>query len=386
MNPFIPHKLPLENIDHQRLFPLIADASAELARYDGLLQGVPNAAVMLSPLTTQEAVLSSKIEGTQATVDEVLQQEAGLIKKGEKYKDIQEISNYRKALYDAREYLRDYPISLGFVRQTHQTLMNSVRGQDKTPGEFRVDQNWIGKQGCTMEQASFIPPNPLQLPDYLGDWETYLSGDDIHALIQTAVMHAQFEVLHPFKDGNGRIGRILIPLFLYQKKQLAEPMFYLSEYLERNRDEYYTHLQNISREGDWNSWLEFFLKAITTQAKANNQRVRLIMNFYDKMKTKVHEITRSQYTVYLLDMIFSQPIFKVSDIADRLHKQHNIHKKTASSLIFQLRDAGILTTLEAGSGRKSATLCFPTLILICEGKMTNELWGTWKLHKITCGA
>ena len=235
MTPYKPDKLPLTDLDYQRLLPLVGQANAALARYDGLLQGIPNPSVMLSPLTTQEAVLSSKIEGTQATVDEVLEQEAGLLKEGEKYKDIQEISNYREALYSAREYLKDYPIRLGFVRELHRILLDSVRGQDKTPGEFRKDQNWIGKYGCTIEQAKFVPPNPLQLQDFLQDWECYLNSDDIDFLLQTAVVHAQFEIIHPFKDGNGRIGRILIPLFLYQKKVLSQPMFYLSEYLESHQ-------------------------------------------------------------------------------------------------------------------------------------------------------
>jgi len=236
----------------------VGQANAALARYDGLLQGIPNPAVMLSPLTTQEAVLSSKIEGTQATVDEVLEQEAGLLKEGEKYKDILEISNYRQALFAAREYLQDYPIRLGFVRELHRILMNSVRGQDKTPGEFRNDQNWIGKFGCSIEHATFVPPNPLQLPIYLQAWEHYVDSDDVDFLIQTAVVHAQFELLHPFKDGNGRIGRILIPLFLYQKRALSQPMFYLSEYLENHRDEYYARLKAISSDDNWNDWLVFF--------------------------------------------------------------------------------------------------------------------------------
>ena len=150
MKPYIPDNLPINDLDYKSLFGLVGDANAELARYDGLLQGIPNPVVMLSPLTTQEAVLSSRIEGTQATVDEVLEQEAGLIKEGEKYKDIQEISNYRLALFQASEYLRDYPIRLGVIREIHKILLNSVRGQDKTPGEFRKDQNWIGKPGCTI--------------------------------------------------------------------------------------------------------------------------------------------------------------------------------------------------------------------------------------------
>lgn len=154
MNSYIADTLPLKDLNYQMLFGLVGEANAELARYDGLLQGIPNPAVMLSPLTTQEAVLSSKIEGTQATVDEVLEQEAGLIKEGEKYKDIQEISNYRLALFQAAEHLRDYPIRLALIREIHKILLNSVRGQNKTPGEFRIDQNWIGKAGCPIEEAS----------------------------------------------------------------------------------------------------------------------------------------------------------------------------------------------------------------------------------------
>lgn len=368
MQPYVPDTLPIAELDFRLLLPLVGQANAALARYDGLLQGIPNPAVMLSPLTTQEAVLSSKIEGTQATVDEVLEQEAGLIKEGEKYKDIQEISNYRTALFAAREYLESYPIRLGFIRELHRILMDSVRGQDKTPGEFRKDQNWIGRAGCTIENATFVPPNPVQLPDYLTAWERYLDSDDIDFLIQTAVVHAQFELLHPFKDGNGRIGRILIPLFLYQKRALSQPMFYLSEYLEHNRDEYYEHLKAISSEGNWNSWIAFFLKGVNAQAEENSQRVQQIRALYEEMKQAIHETTHSQYTVHLLDAIFSKPIFRTSDLAKQLHREFGVHEKTTPSLLRQLKDAEILRELEPGSGRRSATLCFPRLLNLAEGR------------------
>lgn len=364
MQPYIPDPLPLTELDYRLLLPLVGQANAALARYDGLLQGIPNPAVMLSPLTTQEAVLSSKIEGTQATVDEVLEQEAGLIKEGEKYKDIQEISNYRQALYSAREYLQDYSIRLSFVRELHRILLSSVRGQDKTPGEFRKDQNWIGRYGCTMEQATFVPPNPLQLPDFLQAWEQYLDSDDVDFLLQTAVMHAQFELLHPFKDGNGRIGRILIPLFLYQKKALSQPMFYLSEYLESHRDEYYARLKAISAEGDWNGWIAFFLQAVASQAQQNSERVVAIRDLYEEIKQVIQETTRSQYTVQVLDAIFDRPIFSTTDLIARTQ----IHKATAMSLIRQLKTAEILLELKAGSGRRAAVLCFPRLLNIAEGR------------------
>ena len=313
-------------------------------------------------------MLSSRIEGTQATVDEVLEQEAGLLKEGEKFQDIQEISNYRQALFAAREYLEDYPIRLSFVRELHRILMDSVRGQDKTPGEFRRDQNWIGAYGCTIEQASFVPPNPVQLLDHLQAWEQYLDSDDIDFLIQVAVVHAQFELLHPFQDGNGRIGRILIPLFLYQKRVLSQPMFYLSEYLESHRDEYYARLKGVSADGDWNGWIAFFLRAVLTQAQQNSRRVVAIKSLYEEMKQAVHEITRSQYSVHLLDAIFSKPVFRTSDLASQLSQESGIHEKTSAGLLRQLRQAEVLMELQAGSGRRPATLCFPRLINLAEGR------------------
>ena len=367
MNPYTPDTLPVQNLDFQRLLPLVGKANAALARYDGLLQGIPNPAVMLSPLTTQEAVLSSKIEGTQATVDEVLEQEAGLIKEGEKYKDIQEISNYRTALFRAREHLTNYPLRLSFVREIHRILMDSVRGQDKTPGEFRTDQNWIGSFGCKIEQATFVPPNPLQLHGYLQAWERYIDSDDADFLLQTAVVHAQFELLHPFKDGNGRIGRILIPLFLHQKKALSQPMFYLSEYLEKHREEYYARLKAISADQDWNGWIAFFLQAIISQAAQNSTRVAKIQALYEEMKREIHQATHSQYTVHVLDAIFSKPIFRSSDLAQQLKRDFSIHEKTTPGLLRQLKKKGILQEIQPRSGSRPATLCFPRLINLAEG-------------------
>ncbi|MBQ0720235.1 MAG: Fic family protein [Gammaproteobacteria bacterium] len=364
MKPYIPDDLPLQGLDYQTLFALVGEANAELARYDGLLQGIPNPAVMLSPLTTQEAVLSSKIEGTQATVDEVLAQEAGLIREGEKYKDIQEISNYRQALFYASEHLKAYPVRLGFIRELHKILLDSVRGQDKTPGAFRKDQNWIGSAGCAIEDASFVPPDPLQLEGFLQAWEAYLDIDDSDFLLQVAVVHAQFELLHPFKDGNGRIGRILIPLFLYQKKALSEPMFYLSEYLEANREEYYQRLKAISEQGDWNGWIAFFLTAIRVQAKQNSARVRAIMALYEAMKVRVHALTHSQYSLHTIDWLFSTPVFRSVDFVNHTE----IPRPTAQRIIKLLKDNEILQVVRPARGQQSAILAFPELISIAEGR------------------
>lgn len=208
----------------------------------------------------------------------------------------------------------------------------------------------------------------MQLQDHLQAWQEYLDFDDSDFLLQVAVAHAQFELLHPFKDGNGRIGRLLIPLFMFQKKALSQPMFYLSEYLEANRDEYYQRLSNISKEGDWNGWIAFFLKAITVQAKQNSARVKAIMALYDDMKQRIHEITRSQYSVYLLDALFSKPIFKTSDLASQLERDFGISKRTVPALLRQLKEADVLLELTPGSGRKPAVLCFAELLNLAEGK------------------
>jgi Fic family protein len=370
INAYIPSELPINNLNYAELFGLVGRANAELARYDGLLQGIPNPEIMLSPLTTQEAVLSSKIEGTQATVDEVFEHEAGVIKNGEKAKDIQEILNYRQALILSKSHLQNYPIRLGFICELHKILLDSVRGQNKTPGFFRTEQNWIGRAGCTIKEASFIPPSPLILNEFLQKWQTYIDFNDKDFLLQIAIVHAQFELLHPFKDGNGRIGRLLIPLFLYQKKALSQPMFYLSEYLEEHRDEYYQRLNAISQSGDWGGWVIFFLKAIEFQAKKNSKRVRLIMFLYEESKVKIQEITRSQYAIYLLDAIFSKPIFKVSDLTKQLNYKFDIHEKTIADLLKKLKNSNVLHELQSASGRRSAILCFPRLINLAEGRKT----------------
>lgn len=364
MNPYIPNNLPLDNLNYKRLFAYIGEANAELARYDGLLQGIVNPKVLLSPLTTNEAVLSSKIEGTQATLDEVLEQEAGGFVENGKANDIQEILNYRKTLEQSADYVSHSPISLFLLRQAHATLLDSVRGTDKTPGEFRKDQNWIGKYGCTMEQASFVPPSPIVLQEYLEKWEAYVQGNEMDSLLQLAIIHAQFELIHPFKDGNGRIGRLLIPLFLYQKKNLATPMFYLSSYLEANREEYYARLAAISQADDWDGWIEFFLKAIIAQAKENTQKVHQIMKLYATMKDKITATTRSQYAIQVLDAIFTRPVFKTTDFVAYM----GISKQTSMGLLRQIREAGDLKVIRQGSGRQASILMFPALLSITEGK------------------
>jgi len=366
MEPFIPHKLPLENLDYNRLTRLLGQANRELTRYDGLLQGIPDPALLLSPLTTREAVLSSKIEGTQATMDEVLELEAGQEFDPEKTKDIHEIVNYRDALLYAKKELDHRPITLALIREIHRLLLSSVRGERKSPGEFRKDQNWIGRAGCTMQEASFVPPSPLQLQDFLEEWQRYLSEDDADFLVQTAIVHAQFELLHPFKDGNGRIGRLIIPLFLFSKRVLTYPMFYLSEYLEEHRDEYYAHLQGISRNNDWESWIIFFLEAIIAQATDNATKVRKIIALHSEMKHRFDEATHSRFGSFALDKIFSRPIFNTTYFVKSMETITS--KQTCMLMLKQLQQAGIIDVYKEGAGRRPATLKFPALINLVAGR------------------
>jgi Fic family protein len=204
----------------------------------------------------------------------------------------------------------------------------------------------------------------LQLLDHLEAWAAYLQGNDRDGLIQTAVMHAQFELIHPFKDGNGRIGRLLIPLFLFSKQMLSQPMFYLSGYLESHRDEYYARLRGISESGQWNEWVVFFLQALSRQAVDNTERIKGTLALYEDMKERIRTITHSQFTIQLLDALFDRPIFQSSDIV----KRTGLTKQSVTPLLRQLRAAGVLHPLREASGRRPAVLAFPELLNIAEGR------------------
>jgi len=362
---YLPDELPIGSLDYGSLIRLVGDANAELARYDGLLQGIINPEVLLSSLTTREAVLSSKIEGTQATLDEVLKHEAGMLLWDErKEKDVQEIVNYRKVLILSEKELKKRPLSLFLIRQMHFELMQSARGKDKNPGEFRKKQNWIGKPGASIEQASFVPPEPHLVPEYMEKLKKYMQTDDEDVVVQTAIVHAQFELIHPFSDGNGRIGRLLIPLFLYSKGRLTRPMFYMSEYLEAHRDLYYEKLRRISEHKDWNGWVEFFLVAVKQQAKFNSEKVKQILQLYNQMKEEITLLTRSQYSIQILDFLFDKPIFTPSDAI----KKTNIPKPSFMPILRQLQEAGNLTVLREAKGRSPAVLAFVSLVNIVEGR------------------
>lgn len=358
---------PPPALDWPSLIPLIGPANAAVARYAGLLQGVPSPDVLLSPMTVQEAVLSSRIEGTQATMGEVLELEAegGPVDESTPKKaDIREVLNYRAALNEATRLLEALPLSQRLVRQTHSVLMQGVRGRSKDPGEYRRIPNWIGPPGCTIEQARFVPVEADKLPAAMAAWETYLHADAPDVLVQLAIAHAEFEAIHPFLDGNGRLGRLLVPLFLFSRGLLARPSFYLSEYLESHRDEYYNRLLAISRDGDWTGWCGFFLRALIAQAETNQNRVQAILGLYHARKTWIAEETRSQYAVRALDWMFQRPVFRASDFRDSA----GIPAPTATRILRVCRDGGLLRELRPGSGRRAAVFCFPQLLNIAEGR------------------
>ncbi|MBM4326977.1 MAG: Fic family protein [Deltaproteobacteria bacterium] len=357
-------QFPPQTLDWSRLLPLIGPANAAVARYDGVLQGIPNAQVLLGPLTSQEAVLSSKIEGTQATLGEVLKFEAAEeTATGEKRHDILEVLNYRLAMRHAVALLEKLPLSQRVVRDTHRVLLDGVRGQNKTPGEYRQVPNWIGPPGCTVETARFVPPAAHRVPDLMSAWEEYLHNDAPDKLVQLAILHAEFEAIHPFLDGNGRIGRLLVPLFLVGKRLLTSPDFYVSAYLEARREEYYERLLAVSRDGDWTGWSAFFLGAVTQQAKDNETKARAILDLYGQKKEWITDMTHSQHAIRALDWFFSRPVFKVSDFVTTA----TIPKPTANRIVRLARDGGLLRELRAASGRRAAIVCFPELLNIVEG-------------------
>ncbi|MDF1552467.1 MAG: Fic/DOC family N-terminal domain-containing protein [Deferrisomatales bacterium] len=347
------------------MIPLIGPAAAAVARYDGMLAAIPNPSVLLSPLTTQEAVLSSRIEGTQATMGEVLEFEAGQeASTPERRNDIFEVLNYRAAMREAEKLLATLPLSQRVIREAHKVLLSGVRGQNKSPGEYRRIPNWIGPPGCTIEEAHFVPIDAAKLPDAMSAWERHVHEDVPDRLVQLATLHVEFEALHPFLDGNGRLGRMLVPLFLWQVGLIQRPMFYVSAFFEARRDEYYERLLAVSRDDDWTGWCRFFLEAVRAQAEDNLAKTKAILDLYEDLKRRVPEMTRSQYAIRALDWIFEHPIFSSTDFI----AAEGIPGPTARRFLGVLKDGGVLIVFQAGSGRRATILAFPDLLNIAEGR------------------
>ncbi|MXZ21277.1 MAG: Fic family protein [Caldilineaceae bacterium SB0665_bin_25] len=362
-------QFPPQNLDLQRLLPLIGPAHAEVAGYEGMLKGLPNANVLLSPLASQEAVLSSRIEGTQTTLTELLtfEAEGKLSDESTPEKaDIREVLNYRQALYAAIDMLKDIPLSQRLVRDAHEVLMQGVRGYNKAPGKYRrlPGTCWIGPPGSTIETARYVPCPVEELNSAMDALESYMHEVAPDTLVQLAIVHAEFEAIHPFLDGNGRMGRLLVPLFMFTKELLSSPSFYISEYLESHRNEYYDGLLAVSRDGDWTGWCVFFLTALTEQARTYQQKSQDLLTLYSELRNLVVEFIPSQYSGRALDWMFDKPIFRSIDFVNSA----GIPKSTARRLLNQFKTRGLLTEVRQGGGRRSAILAFTELLNIAEGR------------------
>ena len=357
-----------DGFDWHVLLPHIGPATAAVARYDGILQAMPNSGVLLSPLSTREAVLSSRIEGTQASMTEVLEFEAGVdAESPERREDIREILNYRRAMHEAEHMLETFPMSRRVICKAHEVLLDSVRGAGKSPGEYRRVPNWIGPPGRGIEEARYVPPAAPEIPDAMSRWERYAnaSADDVpDRLVQLAVLHAEFEALHPFLDGNGRVGRMLIPLMLWQWGMVERPHFYVSGFLEAHRSDYYESLLSVSRDRDWTTWTLFFMQAVRAQAEENLVKARGILGLYDDLKTGIPRMTRSRYATSALDWLFRRPVFSSTDFV----LGADIPGPTARRLLTRLRTNGVLKELVPPAGRRAALWVFPDLLNLAEGR------------------
>ncbi len=359
--PYKPQSLPIPDIDWVNLITLIGKANSEVSRFDGLLQTIPEPTILLSPLSTKEAVLSSKIEGTQASLVDVLRFQADPSYKTSKYEDIMEIINYRKAMEYAKNEMDSKPINLNMILGMHEILLNNTRGMNMLRGQLRKEQNWIGPDGTTLREASFIPPKWQDVEPSIRNWENYLHYEDKDPYVQLAIIHVQFEMIHPFLDGNGRLGRILLPLFLYQKRSLSQPMLYLSAYFEENREVYYTKLSEVSQHNNWNDWIEFFLNAVIIQTKRNTEKARAIHKLHKRTKLIIDEI-RSIYGIKLVDSLFLVPIFSGSEFA----KRSLIPNRTLNRLLATLLEKKIISILKEKSGSSPRIYKFNELLEIIE--------------------
>ncbi|WP_420632756.1 Fic family protein [Candidatus Palauibacter sp.] len=356
---------PEGRLDWPQLIPMIGPASAALARYDELLATIPGPDVLLSPLATQEAVLSSRIEGTQATMGEVLGFEAGeRTASPERQHDIHEILNYRAAMRAAVADLGTLPLCQRVILTAHEVLLSGVRGAGKSPGAYRRVPNWIGPPGSSSEDATYVPIGADKLPLAMDTWERYLHADTPDLLVQLAILHAEFEALHPFLDGNGRLGRMLVPLFLWQRGLIRQPVSYISAYLEERRDRYYESLLRVSRDDDWTGWCQLFLGAVKAQAEDNRTKVKAIFNLHEETTRWFASVTRSQGAIDALRWLFANPIFSSSRFAVATGSP----RRTALRWIATLHDRGIVREITTGDGRRPRILVFPELLNIVEGR------------------
>lgn len=313
-----------------------------IGKYTGILISFINPMLLISPILIQETIDSSKLEGTHATLEDLLNYQIGNNFEG-KEDDIKEVYNYRKALIYANEKLgtindaekQKAPLSSKIIKEIHKILLNNVRGKTKDPGNFKRNQNFIG----SIDGVSFVPVSPQLTEEYMTNLEEYIHSEEMDIIYQSAIIHAQFEMIHPFEDGNGRIGRLLIPLFLYYKELLPVPAFYMSNYFNKNRSEYLQRLENISKNNDWKGWIKFYLNGVIESANNNLNRAGYLKSFYDEVKEKVLPKLNSKHGIMLLDLIFDSPFLTSKYVAEKL----KVSKPTAFKLLDKLVKEKVLT-------------------------------------------
>ncbi|HVN23310.1 MAG TPA: Fic family protein [Syntrophorhabdales bacterium] len=341
---FIPNPLPPEpplRYDDE-LQTLLSQADRALARLDGIATVLPNPDLFIGMYVKKEALLSSQIEGTQASLEGVLEFEADLAPKGDMV-GVLEVINYINAMNYGIERLKEFPMSLRLIKDVHKLLIEGTRGSHRAPGEFRRSQNWIGLSGATLNEAAFIPPPPSLVTESMGDLEKFFyAKDTIPPLVKISLIHAQFETIHPFLDGSGRIGRLLITFYLVWKEILSKTLLYISCYLKKYRSDYYDLLEKIRTEGAWEEWIKFFLKGVYVTSAEAAATAREIMGLKEKLHEELYSrAIASIYGVKLVDLLFAKPVISVNDIIEGLR----VSKETASELVKKFEAAGILTEI-----------------------------------------
>ena len=344
---FRPNPLPPEppiEMSNEMIAKLV-DANRKLATLDGLSSRIPNMDLFVSMYVRKEALLSSQIEGTQCTLDDILNPFA----EENTNLNVSDVVNYIRAEEFAINRLQTLPLCNRLIKETHAVLMEGVRGQEKNPGEFRYSQNWIGGQGSTLRNARYIPPNPEDMINAMSDLEKYMNGEDsLDPLIQAALIHYQFETTHPFLDGNGRVGRLLITLFLMEKKILSTPSVYISYFLKMNRIEYYDRMTQVRKTGDYEQWILFFLQALSDSAEDAIQTIDELTKIHNRNAQKFENMTKRQQANAMNFLIYLEknPIIDIQKTAAALNLSYNTVAKSVALFV----DNGILQQTEK-SGR-----------------------------------
>lgn len=340
---FVPAPLPPEIVYDPGLVLALSRADAALSELAGLGRRLPNPHLLIAPYTRREAVLSSRIEGTRASLSDLLLNEVNDPDSRRDDADLREVRNYVRALEYGIQRVQSFPLSLRLVRELHERLMSGVRGDQATPGEFLRSQNWIGPAVSTPATAPYVPPPPEHMREALAQWELFLhERDTMPDLIQCALMHEQFEAIHPFLDGNGRVGRLLITLFLIERERLTLPLLYLSAYIEAHRQEYYDRLQRVRTEGDWVGWLRFFLVGVTETAQAAVRQAGQLIDLREYFRV---QLRAEHKAVVLLDTLFVNPYVTVARAAKLL----GVTNPTARRAVLVLQQMGILEEITGGT-------------------------------------